>query len=133
MTTSAASHFKAHFLFCLDSYSHFKDSVELNFFSYTFVPFELLTIVFINLHCISINSSTMEIWNENSIFMNSIQYIDYNLIDQISGVHEGNKYREATKLTNHVICGTSLKSEDFVIKWKTNGQTRHKIYIEVCF
>ena len=75
----------------------------------------------------------MEIWNENSVFMNSIQYTDYNLIDQISGVHEGKKYREATKLTNHVICGTSLKAEDFVIKWKTNGQTRHKVYIEVFF
>ena len=75
----------------------------------------------------------MEIWNENSIFMNSIQNIEYNLIDQISGVNEGNKYREATKLTNHVICGTSMKAEDFVIKWETNGQTRHKIYIEVCF
>ena len=74
----------------------------------------------------------MEVWNENSIFINSIQYIEYNLIDQISGVNEVNKYREATKLTNHVICGTSLKAEDFVIKWKTNGQTRQKIYIEVC-
>ena len=75
----------------------------------------------------------MEIWNENSIFMNSIQYIEYNLIDLVSGVNEGIKYREATKLTNHVICGTSLKAEDFVTKWKTNRQTRRKIYIEVCF
>ena len=75
----------------------------------------------------------MDIWIDNSISINKIQYIDYNLIDQISGVNEGNKYREATKLTIHVICGTSLKAEDFVIKWKTNGQTRHKIYIEVCF
>ena len=75
----------------------------------------------------------MEIWIDNSISINNIQYIDYNLIDQFSGVNEGNKYREATKLTNHVICGTSLKAEDFVIKWKTKGQTRHKIYIEVCF
>ena len=48
----------------------------------------------------------MEIWIDNSISINNIQYIDYNLIDQISGVNEGNKYREATKLTNHVICGT---------------------------
>ena len=75
----------------------------------------------------------MEIWIDNSISINNIQYIDYNLIDQISGVNERNKYREATKLTSHVICGTSLKAEDFVIKWKTNGQTRHKIYTEVCF
>ena len=85
------------------------------------------------MHCILINSSTIEIWNENSNFMNSSQIIDYNLIDQISGVNEGNKYREVTKVTNHVFCGTSLKAEDFVIKWKTNGQTRHKIYIEICF
>ena len=73
----------------------------------------------------------MEIWIDNSISINNIQYIDYNLIDQISGVNEGKKFREATKLTNDVLCGISLK--DFVIKWKTNGQTRHKIYIEVCF
>ena len=45
----------------------------------------------------------MEIWIDNSISINNIQYIDYNLIDQISGVNERNKYREATKLTNHVI------------------------------
>ena len=75
----------------------------------------------------------MEVWNENSIFINSIQYIDYNLIDQISGMKEVNKYREATKLTIHVICGTSLKAEDFVIKWKTKGQRRHKVYIDVWF
>ena len=75
----------------------------------------------------------MEIWIDNSISINNIQYIDYNLNDQISGVNEGNKHREATKLTNHIFCGTSLKAEVFVIKWKTNDQTRHKIYIEVCF
>ena len=75
----------------------------------------------------------MEIWIDNSISINNIQYIDYNLIDQISGVNEGNKFREATKLTNHVLCVISLKAENFVIKLKTNDQTRHKIYIEVCF
>ena len=47
----------------------------------------------------------MEIWIDNSISINNIQYIDYNLLDQISGVNEGNKFREATKLTNHVLCG----------------------------
>ena len=62
------------------------------------------------------NSSTMEIWNENLILLNSFQYIDYKLVDPFSGVNEGNKYREATKSANHVICGTSLKAEDFVIK-----------------
>ena len=52
----------------------------------------------------------MEVWNENSIFKYNIQYIDYNLIDQTSGVNESNKYREATKLTNHVICRPSIKA-----------------------
>ena len=50
----------------------------------------------------------METWIDNSISINSIQYIDYNLIDQISVVNGVNKYREATKLTNHFFCGISL-------------------------
>ena len=49
--------------------------------------------------------------------MNHIQYIDYNLIEKIYLVNETNKYREASNLTNHVICETSLKPGD-LIKWK---------------
>ena len=60
----------------------------------------------------------MELWNENSIVMNHIQYTDYNLIEKIYLVNETNKYREASNLTNHVICETSLKPGDLIIKWK---------------
>ena len=64
----------------------------------------------------------MELWNDNSIKINNIQYIDYNLIDKISLVNEANKYREASKLTNHVICGrlksVILRSEAVIIKWE---------------
>ena len=69
----------------------------------------------------------MEIWIDNSISINNIQYIDYNLIDQISGFNEGNKFREATKLTNHVLCGISLKAEDQVEnKWPDKTQDLHR-------
>ena len=72
----------------------------------------------------------MELWNENSLVINNIQYIDYNLIEKISLVNETNKYREASKLTNHVICGTSLKSEDLIIKWKKDTQKKYSVFIE---
>ena len=66
----------------------------------------------------------MELWNENSIVKNNIQYIDYNLIEKISLVNETNKYREASKLTNYVICGASLKSDDLINKWKKDTQRK---------
>ena len=72
----------------------------------------------------------MELWNENSLVINNIQYFDYNLIEKISLVNETNKYREASKLANHVICGTSLKSEDLIIKWKKDTQKKHSVFIE---
>ena len=72
----------------------------------------------------------MELWNENSIVINNIRYIDYNLIEKISLVNETNKYREASKLTNYVICGASLKSEDLIIKWKKDTQKKHSVFIE---
>ena len=72
----------------------------------------------------------MELWNENSIVINNIQYIDYNLIEKISLVNETNNYREALKLTNYVFCGASLKSEDLIINWKKDTQKKHSVFIE---
>ena len=36
----------------------------------------------------------MELWNENSIVIYNIQYIDYNLIEKFLIVTETKKYRE---------------------------------------
>ena len=72
----------------------------------------------------------MELWNENSIVINNIQYNEYNLKEKVSLVNETNKYREASALANYVICGTSLKSEDLIIKWKKDTRKKHSVFIE---
>ena len=52
------------------------------------------------------------------------------MIEKISLVNETNKYRKASKLTNYVIRGASLKSEDLTIKWKKDTQKNNSVFIE---